>query len=113
MNESRAKSSFLPSGLSPSAPDYGSQRAFTGSTSGLTRRVADSPRRALPSGSPPVREFHPPPKVTQAKYHTDIGLTRNLVSTAPAAAFSTLQPFGLPLVSTLRPKGLAFSLLYR
>src|SRR5215210_1568859 len=65
MRESRAKLSFLPSGLSPSAPEYGLW-AFTGSTSGLApERLAGSPKKTPSPGSPPVREFHPPPKVTQ------------------------------------------------
>jgi hypothetical protein len=42
-------------------------RPFTGSTAGLSQRLAGSPKRTLSPGSPPVREFHPPPKVTRSK----------------------------------------------
>src|SRR5215207_3975562 len=91
MKESRATSSFLPSGLSPSAPDYGSlSRAFTGSTSGPSRRVAGSPKRAFSSGSPPVREFHPPPKVTSAK------LPHPHRSNKEAISISACQHFSFP-----------------
>src|SRR5918998_3592863 len=111
MNESRATSSFLPSGLSPSAPDYGSLEAFTGSTlESITRGVAGSPRRTLLSGSPPVREFHPPPKATRAKYHTVMHLTSTLpygqlVSTPPPIG-SRLSAFQLALPLSCCPAAL-------
>src|SRR5215210_6004573 len=40
------------------------RRTFTGSTSEEARGLPDRGKTLLP-GSPPVREFHPPPKVTQ------------------------------------------------
>src|SRR5215218_5776705 len=81
MKESRAKFSFLPSGLSPSAPEYGSLEPSPAQPPDSPRRVAGSPKKILGltagAGISPAPESY-----LKQNYHTVITLTRNALESA-------------------------------
>src|SRR5215218_1551936 len=105
MKESRAKFSFLPSGLSPSAPEYGSLEPSPAQPPDSPRRVAGSPKKIL--GLTAGAGISPAPESFEGSYTTMGAFPQGSVSARSSLRLPLSARYALraPLVSTLRPFG--------